>query len=69
VPGRHFSDVAAAELRTSEGWPSVLLMGGSLGVKRRSVISSFAVRLADHLEIKEKKKLRLLFVILLRQSF
>lgn len=29
MPGRYFSDVAAAELSPLEGWPSVLLMGGS----------------------------------------
>ena len=58
MPGRYFSDVAAAELSPSERWPSVLLMGGSSGVKQRSVMEhvSFAVRLADHLEIKKKVK-------------
>lgn len=57
MPGRCFSDVAAAELSPSERWPSVLPMGGSPGVKQRSVMDhvSVAVRPDHHLEMKKKK--------------
>lgn len=55
MPGR-YSDVATAEVSPLERWPSVLLMGGSLGVKKE--ISDGACQLCCETWKSRKQKVK-----------